>query len=101
MDKKMLPTIRLSEDDLPAIKDWKVGDKHQIIIDVEQVSMRQGDEYGMGTTDKKVYATFNITSAEVEEDDSNCCDCNCNNCKNCTGSDYETEYANKRSATVD
>ena len=96
MNKKVLPTIRLSEDDLPDIKDWKVGGKYKIMIDVEQISMKQGDEYGFGNKDNKVYATFNVTGAEVEEDDSKCCDCNCDKCNN-----YEIEYANKRSGSQD
>lgn len=41
----MLPSFTLTEKDLPAIKNWKVGRKYKLAIEVEQVSMHK-DEYG-------------------------------------------------------
>lgn len=64
--KPMPPTIRLTTDDLPEIKNWKVGKTYKIILDVEQTSMSQGDEYfGEGGDDKKVRASFKITSVKA------------------------------------
>lgn len=41
----MLPTFSLTEKDLPAIKDWKVGKKYKLEIEVEQISVSK-NEYG-------------------------------------------------------
>lgn len=39
--------VSLDSEDLPAIKDWSVGKKYTIIIEIEQVSMsKDEDEYG-------------------------------------------------------
>jgi hypothetical protein len=66
---RILPTIRLNDEDLPEIKDWKVGDKYTLVIDVEQTSMRQGNEWegSTGNKDKRIHATFKITKVGVEE----------------------------------
>lgn len=42
---QMLPSFSLTEKDLPAIKNWQVGKKYTVIMEVEQVSMSK-DEYG-------------------------------------------------------
>ena len=57
-------TLRLDEDDLPELKSWKVGGKYKLTIDVEQISMSKGDEYGeMDSKEKpKTRATFKITN---------------------------------------
>src|SRR3990167_2958542 len=55
--KRPLPSFSLSEDDLPEIKDWEVGKKYKLNIEVEQVSKEKGDRYSMegpgGSKDKK------------------------------------------------
>lgn len=64
---KIYPTFQLDDEDLPEIKDWKVGDKYMLIMEVEQLSMRQGNEWQGAEKDKKVHATFKIISVGVEE----------------------------------
>ena len=41
----MLPSFSLTEKDLPVIKNWTVGKKYTLVMEVEQVSMSK-DEYG-------------------------------------------------------
>ena len=64
----MLPSFSLNEKDLPAIKNWQVGRKYKLEIEVEQVSMSK-DEYQTG---KPIEANFRIhkvkdTTASEEE----------------------------------
>ena len=65
--KSMPPTLRLSTDELPEIKKWKVGDTYKLIVEVEQKSMRQGNEYELETDgdEGKVSATFEIKSVKA------------------------------------
>lgn len=42
---RMMPSFSLTEKDFPAIKNWQVGKKYNISMQVEQVSMSK-DEYG-------------------------------------------------------
>ncbi len=60
------PSIRLTQKDLPAIKDWKVGGKYTIVLEVEQTSAEKGDEY---SDDKGLSARFKILKAHTDEDD--------------------------------
>lgn len=65
---KIYPTFQIDDEDLPELKDWKVGEKYTLVMEVEQLSMRQGNEWqGSDTKDKKVHATFKIISVGVEE----------------------------------
>lgn len=41
----MLPSFSLTEKNLPEIKDWKVGKKYKLEIEVEMVSVSK-NEYG-------------------------------------------------------
>lgn len=41
----MLPTFNLTEKDLPEIKEWKVGKKYKLEIEVEQIAVSK-NEYG-------------------------------------------------------
>ncbi len=64
--KRMKPTLSLDERDLPAIKNWSVGKRYQIMLTVEQTSMEKGDEYyeeGEGGS-KKIHARFKVIKAE-------------------------------------
>jgi len=66
---KETPTIRLTSEDIPELKDWKVGGKYSLSIEVEQTSMRQGSEYEIedsdeSAKDKKISATFKIKSVK-------------------------------------
>lgn len=66
--KPMKPTLRLTSDDLPAIKNWSVGKKYTLKLEVEQTSMRQGNEYeyeiGESDAKDKISATFKVTGIE-------------------------------------
>ena len=72
MDKKtkIYPTFQLDSEDLPELKDFKVGDKMTLVLDVEQLSMRQGSEWqGADTKDKKIHATFKIINVGIDTPD--------------------------------
>lgn len=64
---EMKPTLRLSTDNIPEIKNWKVGGEYKIILTVKQKSMRQGNEfeYGEPGENKEIYATFEINDAKA------------------------------------
>lgn len=55
------PQLMLTARELPAIKNWKVGKKYQIIIDVEQVSISKGDEWD---DEKGLRARFEVLKAK-------------------------------------
>lgn len=65
---KMVPeedyptTLELKESQLEQIKNWKVGGKYRIIVEVEQISQHKG----MGMYDDKgeMCATFKVLSAK-------------------------------------
>src|SRR5690554_3728151 len=74
---KPKPTLRLTEDELPEIKDWKVGKVYKIELTVKQIEMRQGSEFeSQDKESKKTHAVFEVQSAkstgavadQVEED---------------------------------
>lgn len=71
---KPLPSLSLTSDDLPAIKDWKVGGRYKLEVTVEQTSMSQGDEYDMqmsageGNKKKPIRARFKIMDIKTEID---------------------------------
>ena len=54
---KNLPTLRISENDLPEIKNWKVGSKYKLTIEVEQIELRKV-EYAQG---EPIVARFRVT----------------------------------------
>jgi len=70
--ERMPPSISLTEDDLPDIKDWKVGGKYTITLQVEQVSSSKDATLGPS---KKLEARFHVLKATTsgkpmeEEDD--------------------------------
>ena len=46
VDKKAYrSTVSLNEKELPEMKDWKVGDKYKLILEVEMTGQRQGSDY--------------------------------------------------------
>jgi chromatin remodeling complex protein RSC6 len=55
--------VSLNDTELPEIKEWKVGEKYKIELEVEQISMRKKD-------DGKMCAEFKILSAEAEKEES-------------------------------
>lgn len=60
------PMVSLDAKTLPAIKNWKVGKKYRILLEVEQVSLSK-DEYGDG--DNQMRARFRINNAKEYEDE--------------------------------
>jgi hypothetical protein len=40
------PSISITADDLPAIKDWKVGKSYELKVTAKMVYMSEGDRYG-------------------------------------------------------
>ena len=60
--EKMAPTFSLDEEVLPELKDWKIGGKYSICLDVEQI----GADKGMGMDSKgPINARFKVISAHV------------------------------------
>lgn len=54
-------TVVLSDKELPAITEWKVGEKYTIELEVEQTSMRKKEDGSM-------CAEFKIVSASSEDE---------------------------------
>lgn len=64
------PSLSVSEDDLPAIKDWAVGKKYHVKAHVEMREHSKGDSFGYDDGKKKHRARLVIHSIEpVEEKD--------------------------------
>ena len=57
---RMLPSFNLTAKDLSAIKEWKVGQKYKLEIEVKMTSLREG-YMGMG---EPMNAGFEITKLE-------------------------------------
>ena len=62
---RMLPSFSLTAKDLPEIKNWSVGKKYKLEIEVEQVSMAK-DEY---MQDQPLTARFRILKIKSETED--------------------------------
>lgn len=62
-----LPTLHLNEKNLPAIKNWKIGEKYKLELEVELTSLSK-DTYG--SQDSGLHACFKIanTKNSVTED---------------------------------
>jgi len=78
---KIYPTFELDDEDLPSIRDWKVGERHLLVIEVEQMSMKQGKDWqgDKKKDEKKINATFKVLKVGVRRED------------------YGEEYARRRS----
>ena len=57
---EMKAHLDLSEKMLPEIKDWQIGKKYKLIVDVEMTSIRK-DEY---SKDKSISACFTVNSVK-------------------------------------
>lgn len=79
---KIFPTFQLDSEDLPELADWKVGENYTLIMEVEEISMRQGQEWQGEDKDNKVKATFKVLKVGVEEPEDE---------------GYEMEYAKRMS----
>lgn len=97
-------TITLNSDQLPEIKDWKVGEKYSLCLDVEQSSMRIGDMFdmpmggGSKAQNDLVTATFKVKAVSVDQQDAN-------EPENATeasgpGASFHEEYADRRSMSA-
>jgi hypothetical protein len=80
--QRILPSFSLTSDDLPELKDWKVGGVYFLKIKVEQTSLAKGQyEWETSTDGKKTMnARFQIKAIEPIENKET----------------YEDEYARKR-----
>lgn len=58
IESEVSPTIRLTTDDLKEIRNWKVGQKYEIILKVKQVSLRD-------IGDNKLSALFEVEKAKA------------------------------------
>lgn len=68
--KKPRPEFSLTEKDLPEIKEWNVGKKYKITLEVEMVSQSKGEQYAYPEeTKKEINGRFKILSAETGESD--------------------------------
>lgn len=60
-------TVCLTEKELPEIKDWKVGEKYTITLEVEQTSMRKSDMGGEMKAEFKILKAMTEDQEEAEE----------------------------------
>lgn len=60
-----LPTLRLKEVDLPQMSTWEVGEKYQLVIEVEMSQIGQENAYEKGDGGD-TEATFKITKVGVD-----------------------------------
>jgi hypothetical protein len=82
-----MTTLSLSEKQLPAIKDWKIGKKYRIELEVTMKEIGKGPDWsgfdGPVSPDKKpkeiVTARFDVDSTFTDDDE-----------------DYEKQYAKAR-----
>lgn len=64
-EMKIPTTVSFNETELPEIKNWKVGGKYTIVMDVEQIQSEQGGYMGDG---KKMSARFKVLKATSEKE---------------------------------
>lgn len=64
---KMKPSISLSSDELPEIRQWQPGNTYRILLTVRQTSMGVGDPFGDKPKDGKdhVSGSFEILNAKA------------------------------------
>lgn len=69
--EKPKPTLRLSEDELPEIKNHTPGKKYHLHLEVEMRSHSKGDRYGMDEKGekKKHEGEYVVTSAKEHNED--------------------------------
>ena len=58
-ETKYYPGLSLSSEDLPVIKDWKVGETYKLEVEIKEKSMREDEK-------KKVHADFDIRKIAVK-----------------------------------
>lgn len=57
------PSFRITENDLPEIKDWSVGKKYKLMIEVEMKNVGKSE----WSNDKTIEASLTITKLAVEK----------------------------------
>lgn len=64
------PSFRISEEDLPSIKNWTVGKKYPVKVLVEMRSHSKGDSFGYDEgEDKKHEASLIVHSIKEDKSD--------------------------------
>lgn len=61
-----MPSLYLTEKQLPAVKDWRVGGRYRLIVDVEQTGMNVGQNTPEGKK-PSTSGTFRIISVKPVE----------------------------------
>lgn len=62
MEMKRDPRLHLCECDLPEIKDWKVGEKYTITLEMEMTGLREDEMAMMDKNETMLAADFKILS---------------------------------------
>lgn len=63
--KRELPRVTFTAEDVPEIKDWKVGSKYFLKLEVEQVAMEK-DRFGYeGEKESPLTATFKVLAVKA------------------------------------
>ena len=63
--KRELPRVTFTAEDVPEIKDWKIGEKYYLELEVEQVAAEK-DRYGYeGEKEKPLTATFKVVAVKA------------------------------------
>jgi hypothetical protein len=63
---KMPPSLSVSEDDLPEIRNWKVGNTYQVSVSMKQVSSSLDNMIETGQPGKKITARFHILNIKSD-----------------------------------
>ncbi len=64
---RMLPSFSLTEKELPEIKDWNVGHKYTLVVEVEMVSSSK-DEYGKSPLTSR-FKIHKVGEKEIMDED--------------------------------
>lgn len=63
--KRELPRVTFTAEDIPEIKDWKIGGKYYLELEVEQVAAEK-DRYGYeGEKERPLTATFKVVAVKA------------------------------------
>jgi predicted RNA-binding protein YlxR (DUF448 family) len=63
--KRELPRVTFTAEDIPEIKNWKIGGKYYLKLEVEEVAAEK-DRYGFeGEKEKPLTATFKVLAVRV------------------------------------
>lgn len=63
--KRELPRVTFTSEDVPEVKDWKIGSKYYLELEVEQVAAEK-DRYGFeGEKEKPLTATFKVVAVKA------------------------------------